>query len=93
MFWSTDERACDVRITVWSSPRAQVSYPAGKPYATFSHGSTLDRSQRDYSTFRVTAVYDQGIWVIMAGTVYWSDCGPHGATHTKQVGFLLPVTR
>jgi hypothetical protein len=92
-WWKTDSRACNVKVVAWNTPRVEIDYPSGRPYASFANGTTLDRRETDYTSFRVTATYSQGNWALIAAQVYYNDCGRHARTKVKSVGFLLPVRR
>jgi hypothetical protein len=93
VWWKTDHRACNVKVVAWDSSRVEIDYPSGRPYTSFSNGTTLDRPETDYTSFRFTATYSRGNWALLAAQVYYNDCGRHAPTKVKSVGFLLPVRR
>ena len=96
VWWRTDRRICDARLTVWGGPQVAVTYPGGRSFTSFSNGSTLSRRETDYTSFRVTAA---GPTLPLLGSVLlrarltYNDCSRFARTRATDTGFLLPVTR
>jgi hypothetical protein len=91
MWWTTDVRACDVKVVAWKNSLATFSYPGGRGYTTLSKDSTLDRGESDFAKIRVDAALGQGNFALVPVQVFYSDCGAKAEAHDKSVGFLLPV--
>ena len=95
VWWRTDRRICDARLTVWGGPQVAVSYPGDRSFTSFSNGSTLGRPETDYTSFRVTAAGPTlpflGSALLRARLTY-SDCGRFARPRVTDTGFLLPVT-
>jgi hypothetical protein len=91
VWFKTDKKACNFRLTVWDTSKVDVSYPGGWPFTSLNQNATLNKNEVDFASFKVDVDdYTRDTWQLLYAQMTWKWCGTN-KWQTKSTGFLLPI--